>query len=288
MKSVFNMRGFLLFVLVVTLVIPGSAKKKVLPGNWAEKPVVLDGQNSDWQDVALLKHKKMKVEYGFQNDGDYLYALFIFHDMQFMSSINSTGMTMWLSPKMKKNRKYGIKFQRRMITPDHFIAILERQHGPLPEAKKNEIKQKKSYTIYQNGVVNKGSDVPVPIKVASAQAPAFKVKNSPQAVVFEFKIPLKNLEGQVVGIGAEPGGDIMVGFEWGGMTKEMKARMRKKRGYSGSSAHGGVSTSMPGSGESGAIGSESDMTPSTAGRFRGLGGPKKYNIWAPINLAVKK
>jgi hypothetical protein len=176
-----------------------------------------------------------------------------------------------------------------MITPDHFIALLERQHGPLPENKKIEIKKKKFYTIYQNGVVNKGSDAVIPIKVASAQAPAFNVSQTGEAMTFEFRIPLLNEEGKVVGIGTNPGETIVAGFEWGGMTKEYKDMMTKKHGTrQGVSSKGGVSTEMPGSDEAGEIGGSSSTGGSTRTRFARASVPKKYSFFASIKLAEKK
>ena len=281
-------RCFVFSLLVLSLTLSLFSKKTVNESVWADNPVIVDGKNAEWQDVQPLAKEKMKIDYAFKNDNHYLYVLFTFKDPQFMSSLSSSGITLWLSNKGKKKKKYGVKFLRRMITADHFIAILEKQHGPLPDEKKAEIKKKKAYSIYQNGVVNKDSETVIPIKVASAQAPAFKVSQGPGTVIYEFRVPLQNVEGKIVGIGTTPGADIAVGFEWGGMTPQVKAMLSKKYGTPrGRSSKGGVSESMPGSDEM-----ESGGSARTGGGVRAQyprsAIPKKHVIWEFIKLAEKK
>lgn len=286
-KRIFRCVVFSILMLSLTLSV--FSKKELNKSVWAEKPVVVDGQGMDWQDVQTFEKTKMKIDYAFKNDNNYLYVLFKLKDFKYLSTIDSSGVTVWLNKDGKSKKKYGVKFKRRMITPEHFIALLERQHGPLPEDKKAQIKKKKSYTIYQNGVVNKGSDVVVPIKVASAQAPAFKVSQTREAMIFEFRIPLPNDEGKVVGIGAKPGEEIAIGFEWGGLTKEYKDMMLKKKGTRrGVSSKGGVSTEMPGSGESGAIGASAGRGPSSRAGVARSRTPKRYSFFSSVKLAEKK
>ncbi|MCK4761723.1 MAG: hypothetical protein KAW12_05940 [Candidatus Aminicenantes bacterium] len=287
-KKVF--RCVVFFILAVTLTTAGFAKKKTNESAWTAKPVLIDGQGKDWQDVTPLLKKKMAIECAFKNDKNYLYILFTFKDFKFLSTLNSSGMTVWLNSEGKKKKKYGIKFLRRVITADHFIALLERQHGPLPDSKKAEIKKKKAYPIYQNGVVNKDSDTVVPIKVASAQAPAFKVAQSREQVAYEFRIPLANVEGEVVGIGTTPGRDIMLAFEWGGMTKEVKERMKNRgRSTSASSYKDGVSSSMPGSEEGEGVGGGGVSTRAEArAQYARSRTPKKYSFYVPLKLAEEK
>lgn len=272
--------------LVVGLSILGLAKKKVIDSYWTDVPVAIDGMNPEWQDIETIDDGKLGIQYAFKNDAENLYLMFAFTSPTSLSSIESSGITIWLNPDLKKKRVYGIKFQRKMVSPEFFIALLEKQQGPLSDTDKNEIKKRPAYTIFQNGVVNKDTDVVIPIQVAIEQAPAFKMFQSPQMRTYEFKIPLKNVAGQVVGIGAEPGKVIMIGFEWGGMTKEIKAEMIKKRGYVSDSSSAGVSSDLPGAGEADGVGDPSDEGPSAY--FASMRGPKRYNVWAQIKIAEKK
>ena len=272
--------------LVAGLSILGFAKKKVIDSYWIDAPVAIDGMNPEWQDIETIADGKLGIKYAFKNDADNLYVMFAFTSPVSLSSIESSGITIWLNTDLKKKRVYGIKFQRKMVTAEFFIALLEKQQGPLSDTDKNEIKKRPAYTIFQNGVVNKDTDVVIPIQVAAEQAPAFKMYQGPQMRTYEFKIPLKNVAGQVVGIGVEPGKEMMIGFEWGGMTKEIKAEMIKKRGYVSSSSSDGVSSDLPGAGESDGIGDPSDSEPYA--HFASMRGPKRYNVWAQIKIAEKK
>jgi hypothetical protein len=281
-------RCFVFSLLVVSFTLSLFSKKTINESVWTDNPIIVDGKNADWQDIQPLEKDKLKIDYAFKNDNHYLYVLFTFKDFKFLSSLSSSGITLWLNSKGKKKKRYGIKFLRRMITADHFIAILEKQHGPLPEDKKAEIKKKNAYTIYQNGVVNKNSETVIPIKVASAQAPAFKTAQGPGTMTFEFRVPLQNEEGKIVGIGTTPGAEIAVAFEWGGMTPEVKAMLTKKHGTRrGRSSKGGVSESIPGSSEM-----ESGGSIRTGGgtrtQYPRSAIPKKYIVWEFIKLAEKK
>jgi hypothetical protein len=281
-------RFITLFILVFSITLSVFPKKQINQSNWADKPVVVDGKGSEWEGISLLENKKLKIDYAFKNDMDYLYIFFVFNDGKYMSTLSSSGLTIWLNSTFKKKKNFGIKFKRRTITPEAFISIVESKQGPLSEEQKAKIKQKKFYTIFQNGVIKKGSDEAIPITIASKIAPAFSVKTVNRTFVFEFKIPLKKVEGQVVGIGSEPGKDIMLGFEWGGMTKEMKAAMSQGgRGYRSSSSKGGVSDNQPGSREASGLSSAGGTGGDTRTRFARSSVPKKYSFWVPLHLSQK-
>lgn len=275
----------LLFVMILALVVPGQAKKKALSSAWTEQPLKIDGSSADWGEDGFVKYEKYQIDRAFRNDGDYLYIIFTFKDPKFMSTINSSGMTVWLNNRAKKKKRYGIKFLKRRISPDTFIRMIEKKHGPLPTEKKEEIRKKEFYTIYQSGVVNKDDEQPLPIQLGSGQSPAFRVKPGQGTMTYEFRIPLEKLEGKTSGIGTTPGQTIALGFQWGGLTKEMREARAQQRGYESSSGRGGVSDNIPGGHDAGAAG----LT--TGGDTRGIrvrGGPKQYTLWTMVQLAEAK
>ena len=194
-------------------------------------------------------------------------------------------MTLWLNADGKKKKRYGIIFMKRRITPETFTRMIEKKHGPLPPEKKEEIKKKEFYTIFQSGVVNKDNEQPVPVQLGSGQSPAFRVQPGQGTVAYEFRIPLRNIEGKTSGIGTEPGRTITLGFQWGGATKEMRDARARQRGYESSAGRGGVSDNIPGGNDAGAAGL------STGGGARSIyvrGGPKKYTLWTVVKLAEAK
>lgn len=278
----------LLSGMIIFMTSSAMAKKNILQSNWTDKPVTIDGLTSDWSDVKNHEVKKYHIDYAFKNNIDSLYIIYTFKDPKFLSSISSSGMTVWLDNKGKKSKRYGIKFLKRQITPETFIKIIEKKQGSLTSKQKEEIKKRKFYTINQSGIVNKKNENPIPINLDAEQAPSFQVKSSSGTTVFEFKIPLQKIEGKISGIGTSPGGKIAVGFEWGGLTKELRKTYSRQRGYTSSDSSGqGVSENIPGGDEMEGASSFSDGSGGVR-RIPGHRGPKKYSFWTTLQLATEK
>jgi hypothetical protein len=127
----------------------GIAKDEPVSSKWATSPASVDGMNTEWGDVPMNKYKKTKVEYAFMNGQNDLFILFVFKDPDFLSSINWTGLTVWISPQGKNNKDLGINFIKKQISADDYIAILEKQVGqPMPEDRKAQIRQNKAYFLF--------------------------------------------------------------------------------------------------------------------------------------------
>lgn len=265
---------------MLALCAPGISKDVVVQSVWATTPVKIDGSTDDWQGDALTLYKKTKVDYAFRNDSENLYVLFIFKNpRKFMSTINETGMTIWLNTEGENNKNYGIKFQIKTVSADNYISLLERMGMSVPEEKKKEIRKKPTYRVFHNEVIDK--EGAASLIEATTIGPVWNFGGKKE-LIYEFRIPLRRGEGQPVGIGTEPGKSIKVGFEWGGLTDEMKKeRLAKQiegstsgRAESGTTLTGERRVSGSGTGSSG-LGSFS--------RIRA----KKYSFWTDVTLAQK-
>jgi len=276
------MKGMVVLIcLMALLTVSARGKQEVLPISWADQPPKIDGSVGDWDEVGRVEHRRYHIDYALKNDGEYLYIMFTFKDPEFLSTIDSTGMTVWFNTKAKKKRQSGIKFLKRRITSDTFIRMIEAKEGPLPPEKRAEIEKKEFYTIYQSGVVNRESDTPVPIQMGSGQSPAFGVQADADRTTYEFRIPLQNVEGKTSGIGTTPGQFVALGFEWGGLTQELRDARAKQRGFQSYADRGGVTENVPGADElEGATG----VGEGSRGIHVG-GGPKKYILWTVVRLA---
>lgn len=270
--------SFFLCFAILALCAPGISKDKTIESTWAATPVNIDGSNNDWEGDTLTFFKKAQVDYGFRNDSENLYVLFIFKEpRKFMSTINDTGMTIWLNTEGKKKKNYGIKFSTKTVSADNYIALLEKMMGPMPEEKKKEIKSKPTYRIFHNEVIDKKGK---PASITSGPtAPLFNYGGR-KILMYEFRIPLKRDEGQPVGIGTEPGKTVKIGFEWGGLTDELKKQRlaqqtdRGTTGRSGGATRGATDARRVGGG----TGSMSAIRK----------GAKKYSFWADVKLAQNK
>jgi len=280
------MYSFFLCFVVLALCSPGMSKDKVVQSQWTASAPNIDGSNSDWEGGTLTLYKKTQVDYAFRNDAENLYVIFIFNDpRQFMSTIQQSGITLWLNTDGKKKKNYGIKFAIKTVTADNYIQIVEEMLGePMPEEKKQQIKAKETYQIVHNEVIDKKGEAPV---IASGPtAPAFNTAGGRETVVYEFKVPIKRDESHPVGIGTQPGGSFTIGFEWGGTTKEMRQDRLTSQTARGSAGTAGRGTSTL-TGEQRVSGSGLGG----ASQFSSMGKNLRavtYIFWADVQLADKQ
>lgn len=265
----------LFFVGLGVLFVYGAAKDKIVTCTWCSEPLHVDGTSADWQGVAMTFEKKVQVDYAFMNDADYLYLFFVFKDLQYLSSINQTGMTVYFNTEGKKKKDYGINFFQRKISPQQYIALLEKSRGPLSEADKSNILANPEYIIFDAKVLNKKAKKNAPEAPADARAAVYRIQqDQDKKVGLEFAVPLVRVTELAPGIGTEPGKQIKVGFEWGGLTDAMKkARMNRFQSQSERSAERV---------------SESPAGGTRASTARGRRSPQKYDFWVDVKLASQQ
>jgi hypothetical protein len=272
MKRLLSVKNLLLFVMIFAISLTGFSKKKIVASSWIGMPLSIDGSHTDWTDVTFTSAKRLSIDYGFKNDGENLYVIFIFRESRYLSTIRSTGMTIWFNSEGKKKRNCGIKFTKEQVSAEEFISYLEQRKGPLPEEEKNEIRSRRNYFLHKITVVGKKSKSSRQVYDKGEIKPAvFRTAEQKDATVYEFAIPLKRVAEKAPGIGTEPGKIVKVGFEWGGITEEMKAaRIKRLKGAGGTP---------------GKLVSTSDKSRKSAGVTRSRQGPKKYTIWVDVQLA---
>jgi hypothetical protein len=136
-------------LLLAALAGQGFAKEKTLESKWTGVPMMIDGLDSEWQGEALNTDDDGMVNYALRNDGAHLYLLFVIKDPRFLSSINATGLTVYLSPEGKKSKDHGLHFIRKPVPAEQLIASMERTGEVLTEEKKAEMRAKKFYLVFQ-------------------------------------------------------------------------------------------------------------------------------------------
>ncbi len=258
----------------------GFSKEKTVESILAESPVKIYGLDDGWVNNTLNFKKKVKVDYAFKNDANNLYVLFVFKDPKYLSTIRGikgTGMTLWLNTEGKKKKKYGINFKVKQVTPDELVSFIEKQQGSLPEAEKKRIKSGSHYDLYQGEVIDKKGNIHTASALGGGlKAPVFRSKEKQKVMVYEFSLPLRILEKLSADQVIEPGKVVKVGFEWGGMTKEMKVARKSRLADSTLQYHepAPCCTMEHQEGE----GSLEAMT-------RARRGPRRYLFWVDVKLA---
>ena len=270
-------------ILIFFLCLPVFSKKIIVDSTWVSGQQQIDGAMNDWAADTLIYNKKVKVDYAFKNDANYLYIIFRFNDPKYVSSISATGMTVYYNLDGKKKKYYGINFKGKQVAADAYISVIEKSGQVLTEEQKKTIRAQRFVVLNDNTVINKknkSSDA----EVKEGTIPAvFKSQKGKDAFIYEFAVPLKKEAEMAPGIGTEPGKQIMIGFKWGGMTKEMKEQRLKKTIARGSQAKAGSGSQSGITSERGGGGGLSGSL-SSVRKY----GPKEYDFWVDVRLSVKK
>lgn len=284
MKNTVWARTLLLIFLMMTVSFLGFSNEKKLDSRWEVAAVKIDGFNNNWVGEALNFEKKVKVDYAFKNDAENIYVLFIFKDSKYMSSIKNTGMTIWFNREGKK-KKYGIKFREKKISPYELISYLEKQQRFIPEEKKNEIRSEANYFMLSSEVINKNNKSKSPDEINNKTRTAwFRMMEQQGMVVYEFSIPLEMVSEIDQGVGIEPGKSMKVGFEWGGMTKEMQMAMNRDAALANLPQTCATSSSCEPDHENKRGLGKGPLTNDSLPGSR-LRAPKKYCFWVNVQLA---
>jgi hypothetical protein len=272
-------------LLVLGVAFSATAKEKTIKSVWAASPLTVDGIVSDWGNDPLQVEKKVKAEYAFRNDADTLYAIFRFNDSKYLSSIEITGMTLWFDTGGKKDKELGVKFTKEKISADDYIAILEKQKGALSEEQKENIRASAFYFISRAEAVDKKGNPLEAMDVGEAvKGAAYNVSVEQDTVTYEFKVPFKNLTVALLGKEAGPNEVVGIGFEWGGLTDEMRENFMKGKA-GGDSGPMGISEGGRGGGGTQGVGFDG-ASPEGLSALRRM--TKKYSFWTAVQLAEKR
>jgi hypothetical protein len=271
-KCLYGIAAWLAFLI---LALPGFSKDKTAESLWTKTPLTIDASAEDWSGQPLLADEGTGTELACRNDADYLYLLLTVKDKEHLSTFDFTGMSVYFNTEGKKNKDRQLRFFRKIVKAEELIQTLEKSGQTLSDERKAELLSKKNYILYQCELIEGKKVSPVEaLPGAELLPPMFKAHTGAEKAFFEFRIPLDR-EKQAAGIGATPGGNIKVGFEWGGLTEEMKARRLK-----GMMAESELRPNPPQSDEyvDRGLRTQTDIEMSKTS-------PKKYFFWLDVKLA---
>jgi len=270
----------LLACAICVLTFTGYTADDLVQSTAISAPLRVDGMMDDWADVELQQEKKYGIDYAFKNDGDLLYILFVFNDPRYLTSINMTGMTIYLNSEGKKDKDYYINFRTVRVSAEDYIDILESRGRTLTDADKESIRANPSYILNENEVTNeeaKDTTLPEGIQLKPV---GFNVVGQPNnTIVYEFVIPLERVAPMAPGVGVKPGGTFKIGFEWGGMTKAMRDQRMMSMGDQAVQAHDVRAGDLREEREaSSRLSDDIGMA-----RIRKMS-PKKYSFWKDVKV----
>ena len=271
--------GIVFSLILLFLALPAFSKDKTAESLWAATPPDVDGLAEEWSGATFLIEESAAADLAFRNDADYLYTLLVVKDKQHLSSFDATGIFVFLNAEGKKNKDRKLHFYQKIATAQELIQALEKSGQILTEEKKAELLSRKNYIFYRCELVEGTKVLPVEAMSSSQPwPPMFKTHADGERTVFEFRFPLSR-ENQASGIGAVPGGNLKVGFEWGGLTEQMKAR--RLAGMMAASDAGQRPTPpvSDGSAERG-LRTETDISAEMK-----KAPPKQFSFWLDLKLA---
>ncbi len=265
--------GVLLLLMVAAIPLAVIAKAVPVQSRWQKSPLKIDGDISDWLAPSFQTEKQVQVDYAFGNDGENLYLIFVFKDQKYLSSLAQTGFTIWFNDQGQKKKKLGLRFEKKTLSSAELIAVMEKKGGPLAEEKKKEMLAKPAYIVNQFVAVNGNNDDQTDLVFKQPPRPEFTSLAAAGRLAFEFRIPI----GPGNGLNLAPGKTVMVGFDWGGSTKEMRRALLQRGGYEGGGGGG-----MP---EEQNLDPEGSGAPES-GELPSMRGPKHYVFWCELALAA--
>jgi hypothetical protein len=267
----------LAIVALLGTALPAAAKDTVVESVWAASPVTIDGTIPEWNDVTPMTDKGSGAKYALKNDGQNLYVVMVLGDAVARSTVQYTGLKIYVTAGTKKSKKTGVLFMQKTLTPDELIASLEKKGETVTEEKKAEIRKQKSYMVFlEEAIAGKGAAAG-----AKPEPALFRMAKRGEAEAYEFKIPLSRFDGA-----AAPGSTVKVGFEWGGMTREIMRNI-----MAGRAASGAVARQSAGSSSSGFSDQSGDGGGGGGPDFSAFTHDKRYSkhsFWIDAKLATAK
>lgn len=251
---------------------------------WTPMMLMIDGQPTEWANDRPTMDEKANAEFSFRNDANYFYAILTIKDVNKMrrndlAALDLTGITMYYNIDGKKKKNDGLRFFGRVLNGEQMVASLEAQGQKLSEAQKTQILSQNVHVMYMYDLVNEREKK----RLANATVtdpPVFKFTQQGTLRYYEFRIPMTKDDAHPIGIGAAPGQDIMVGFEWCSITPNMLNQLAAQMNTQEMKASERSSGFNPGA-EGGVSGMRGDGDLSRIRRMM----PTKRNVWTAVKLA---
>jgi hypothetical protein len=284
-----------IIAVVAALAALGLAADQKIASLWQSGPMTIDGVAQEWETSEPVFDEGSQVQYALRNDGSNLYIIMVFRTpdprtrakVYPKSTLDYTGMKIYFTTGTKKSKDYGILFQKKQYTADALIANMEKRGQVVSEAEKAEIRKKETHIVFTEEVI-KPKSAAAAGEAGESDPPMFRAVDKGPLSVCEFRIPLNRVNA-LGGIGAKPGEQIMLGFEWGGMTNQILRDMMAGRADQSVGASDRATEFRSGTADSLAGGDEGG---SIAGMGGGTGDMRrdtryiKHAFWISATLAT--
>ena len=256
-----------------------------MESHWQSQPISVDGNGSDWGDLALDYNEEMDIVYGAANNSENLLLTLRFRDARLAQKATHRGLVFWVNGDGKKKKSLGIRYVDQNAIPMRFEEMRERM-GDLPpnDNWRDNRDERANRQLPMNGKFYRISGDTTEISGNGLNGFAGAVAFNDGVYCYEIKFPLS-----AIGEKAQPGQKIKIGLEVEAVSKEireeMKERMKEMRG---SRPGGGMGGGPPGGGMGGRPGGGR-----MGGRPGGMAGENPMDeldaqqLWVTLQLATE-
>jgi hypothetical protein len=251
-----------------------------LKSHWRNRPVVIDGKNTEWgNSLVLLDDKETSI--GIMNDSEFIYIGLVSTNRNLRNQVSRRGITFWFDVEGGKDEKFGIHY------PLGFDAVR-------PPTDNGTDADNQSSTVQKDvpsddmEIEGPGKDDHHSMTFAEAGGIEARYKIANGVLVYELKVPLSDKGSSPFAIGTKSGALIGVGAE----TSNKSPSKPPERVSEGGGGGGGGGM---GGGGGGGYGGGGGMGGGGRGHRGGGGGGKSssggqgepFTMWAKVQLAVR-
>jgi hypothetical protein len=203
-----------------------------------ERPIAIDGDARDWEEIPLLYLNDSVRVLSLANDADNLYLMFRFGDELLAREIVRGGVTVWVNGDNKKKESYGLRYHGS----EQIASSLRGQRPPLDELDRPPFgdradrqdppsplvrREPGTLTVLENEGESRATipeDLP--------QGPRAASTLSDETYVYELRVPLSSVGGEVTLVSPERPRKLRVGIQIGGLSPKEREEMGGGRGFS--------------------------------------------------------
>ena len=263
-------------ILVISLCFMAGCGMIDLKSHWRNRPVVIDGKNTEWgNSLVLLDDKETSI--GILNDSDFIYIGMVSTSRSLRSQIARQGITFWFDVEGGKDEKFGVHY------PLGYDAVRQSSEE-ITNAEDQQSNVQKDVSTDDLEIEGPGKDDHHQMTVAEAGGIEAKYRIANGVIIYELKVPLSDKGSHPFSIGTKSGALIGVGAE-----TSNKQNPKPSEGYS-EGGEGGRGGGMGGEGGGGygggGLGGRGHRGGGGGGGRRSSGGQgEPFTMWAKVQLA---
>jgi hypothetical protein len=265
------------YIIISVLLFSAGCGMIDLTSHWRDRPVLIDGKNTEWENnLALLDDKETSI--GIFNDDSFIYIGLISSNRNLRSQIMRRGIVFWFDKEGGKEQKFGIHYP---LGSGGFRSS--------PDVGMDEENQPTSIrtegTSEELEIEGPGKDDHHRMTIAETGGIEARFHATNEFIVYELKVPLSDKGARPFAIGTKQGEKIGVGVE----TASAKSSEKPSEGYGGGGrGEGGGGGGEGGGGGFGGGGGRGRRGGRGGGGSRGSSGGQgePFKMWAKVQLAT--